>query len=87
MAVEQRFEAPPLLPELRSEAGRRLWRPGVFQRFDLLLVLQFCGGHAKGATWALACTSGTPLSISTEAWEDPGEAELRVLREKEEQHE
>lgn len=76
--LEQRFEgsAPPARVMERS---RRLWRPGVFQCFDPLLVLQFCRGHAKGATWTLVCASESPLSISREAWEDTCEAELCPL--------
>lgn len=50
---------PPACPPARvMERSRRLWRPDVFQRFDPLLVLQLCWGHAKEA----------PLSISAEAW-------------------
>lgn len=50
------LQAPP--PPALLERSRRLWRPDVFQRFDPLLVLQLCRGHAKEA----------PLSISAEAW-------------------
>lgn len=60
------LQAPPRPPARVMERSRRLWRPDVFQRFDPLLVLQLCRGHAKEA----------PLSINAEAWGDTQEAGL-----------
>lgn len=66
------------LPELWSKAAAY----GGQASSRALIRYLFCSfrrGHAKGATWTLACASETPLSISTEAWEDTCEAELCLL--------